>query len=166
MTIDEIHLLYPGISWINYINNFLDNPFVELHMNDSVILDNPMFLVNLSNILPTIAPRVQANFLITRGISKWMDEMMEIDREARDIWNKFNMVEAEEGDNANLTDKHFEQCVDKTASKLPIAVSSMYVRRYFETEGKSILETMVGNIKEAFKEMINEYKEGKVCEEK
>ena len=52
MRIDELRTLAPMVPWLDYINNILTEDLLQVEDTERVIVDEPGYLRNLTQLLP------------------------------------------------------------------------------------------------------------------
>ena len=52
MSTSELHTLAPMVPWLDYINNILTEDLLQVEDTERVIVDEPGYLRNLTQLLP------------------------------------------------------------------------------------------------------------------
>lgn len=146
MTIEDLSTKYPGIPWLDYLNNIL--PFGEQLLPSEVVeVVAPSFFEQLLNLLSKTPGRTIANYILWRTAKDLANELSE---DIRAIKRKFTAVKT--GQKNDKT--RWKECLDEAQYKLPLAMGALYVRRWFDKSAKSSTLKIIQDIRENFEEII------------
>lgn len=148
--LSELESEYSWLNWTSYINSILPDD-MEVDENEIINVNVPEYFAQLGDLLANVSSRILANYFFTRMVedaSGFLSEEIRQDltNTIRDIHGTFREVNKK------------AECIEATNRYLPEAVSALYVRRHFTKEAKKEVEDMVHNIKEVFRETINDLK--------
>jgi predicted metalloendopeptidase len=160
MPLSQVATLWPGVDWVKHVNNVLDSVNVTVTESEVVNVATPSYMRQAAEHLPTVAPRVQANYLFWRYVKFTMAFQ---GRKALDIKLKYDKVLSGKSQQA----PRWETCVKSTAGidaenlyflegSLTNAVGAMYAKRYFPADKKQVADEMVEYIRKEFKTMLDE----------
>lgn len=149
MTINQLTTLDPTTPWLEYINRVLSPDIVQVVGTETIIVDVPSYIRDLSALLAVTPARVQANYLMWRSAAASMAYLTE---EADKIGLKFSK---------KLTGKSEEpprwrKCVGAASGSLANAVGSLYVSKYFNEDSKATALEMVTEIRKQFEIILDQ----------
>jgi predicted metalloendopeptidase len=160
LPLSQLKTFWPGIDWVEHMNQVLDHPNVTVTGTEVVNLATPSYMRQAGEYLPAVSPRVLANYMHWRYVKS---TMAYLGRKALDIKLDYDKV---------LTGKsqqtpRWETCVKSTAGidanylyflegSLTNAVGAMYAKQYFPAEKKQVADEMVEQIRKEFKTMLDE----------
>ncbi|XP_063701659.1 neprilysin-2-like [Culicoides brevitarsis] len=150
ITLKDLQQKYPWLDWFGYISAILP-PYIPVDENELINIVDTKFVDNFGGLLEKTPKRTIANFLMTRvasGSVKYLTTKLR--KRQLEYFTKISGREDEEA--------RWKECSDITLSKLPNAVSAMYVRRYFNEESKKNALEMVDGIKQEFKNVLESVK--------
>ncbi|XP_055373967.1 neprilysin-2 [Condylostylus longicornis] len=148
ITLKQLQMEYTYMDWLDYINSLLPKS-IQIDENEIINISVPDFLKNLGSLLAKTDKRRIANYLMWRihGYSAFF-----LTEEIRKIQMKFITSVSGKQDQ----EPRWKECVDITASSLSMAVGSLYVRKHFKEDAKSIAMEMVNGIRQVFKKILQE----------
>ncbi|XP_031781394.1 neprilysin-2 [Nasonia vitripennis] len=127
-TIQNLETHIPIVSWLKYLNGLIE-PAAHLEINDIVHVENPNYLNQLAFLMTTTRKRTIANYIIWR-------------------------ITYESIPHLNTPIPRWKECaallVDKTKG-IPVGVSSLYIRRFFNEETRRDVRDIVHAIGDEFK---------------
>jgi len=160
MTLKKVQAMYPEIPLVKYVNHILGSADVTVDENEVVNVAVPKYITDFRELMKSATPRAQANYIVWRNVKFAMAYLNE---EALDIKLAYSKV---------LTGKtqeapRWEKCVKSTAGldgtylyfyegSLTNAIGGMYARKHFDLNAKDIADQMVENVREEFKNMLDE----------
>ncbi|XP_058790781.1 neprilysin-2-like [Phymastichus coffea] len=143
MTLDELQLEYPDISWSEYLNRIL-LPQTKLYKSSfPIIVKVPNFLKALLKLINSTPKRVLANYAIWRVVQE-SDSFM--NEHVKRI--KADFMASIIGTNVQVP--RWIQCLDYVSQKLYLAVGALYVREHFDKKSKVIAEELVDRLRRSF----------------
>ena len=148
LSTSEIAERYPGIDWIEYINNIL-KPHSSLNDDDFINVAVLTYLNDLDVLLKSTPKRVMANYAMWR-VTK--DSIHLLSERLNDLSTAFS--KATTGSSAKAP--RWKDCVIDTSWSLNHAVSAIYVRNHFSMSAKKSAEELVISIKDSFKKILKE----------
>ena len=143
MTISQLSVIDPETPWLVYVNNLLTEDIVQVDDSETIIVDVPSYVKDLSDLLSRTSKRVQANYLMWRAVASSMSYLTE---EADKIRLKFSRKIT----GLAAESPRWKRCVEETISSLPSAVGSLYVSNYFDEASKASADEMVSEIRKQF----------------
>ena len=72
MPISKLSKLDPNTPWLDYINTLLSEDIVQVKESETIIVDVPSYVTDLSNLLKVTSARTQANYLMWRAAATSM----------------------------------------------------------------------------------------------
>ncbi|XP_058117958.1 neprilysin-2-like [Anopheles ziemanni] len=143
MTVKEFQQRYPHTEWVDYFNALLISSGIVIDENEVINLCVPTFMEQLGPLLRNTPKRVMANYVMWR-ISWLSSYFLTENLRKRDLeFTKVVNGKQEE-------QPRWKECIDVTSGRLPIAVSALYIRKYFREESKRAALDMVNDIKSEF----------------
>ena len=140
-------------SWVDYVNKMVGGSRVP---NDEVVIvKNPTYLKKLSAVLTRTTTRTISNYLMWHVVKS---KMSYLNHEAGKLLEKFN----KEVEGINSDPPRWKKCAKEVGfesykdKSLRVVASSMYIQKYFMPEAKAEMLAMIGNIKSAFKKVVEE----------
>jgi membrane metallo-endopeptidase-like protein 1 len=159
MPLSQLKTFWPGIDWVEHINQVLDHPNITVTGSEMVNLATPSYMRQAGEYLPAVSSRVLANYMLWCYI---MSMMAFMDQKALDIKLKYDKVLT----GRSQRTPRWETCVASTAGldsylyylegSLTNAVGAMYAKQYFPAKKKKVADKMVGQIRKEFKTMLDE----------
>jgi predicted metalloendopeptidase len=149
MSISQLSELDPNTPWLEYINRILGGNIDKVDDDETVIVDVPSYIKNLSNLLVNTPPHVQANYLMWRATASSMTYLTEAADKIRQAFSKKITGQAEQP-------PRWKTCVNEARESLPNAVGSLYVSKYFHKQSKSTAVEMVSEIRNQFQLILDE----------
>jgi len=149
MKVSDLSRLDPNTPWLDYINTILSKEIVQITSDETIVVDVPSYISNLSQLLTVTPHNVQANYLMWRAAAASMAYLNEA---ADKIGLKFSK---------KLTGKseeppRWKKCVAAAAGSLANAVGSLYVTKYFNEDSKATALEMVSEIRKQFEILLDE----------
>ena len=148
----------PGFpaSWLTFFQEYYaSNPQLEIDPSERVIINDLAYFKNLSTLLASVDKKVVANYLMWRLTDSTMHFLNKV---ARDLKETFHMAR----DGNSEPPKDWKRCLKAVGfdnydeTNFIFAASSMYAKAYFKPEAKEKLEKMVGYLRKAFKQMVEQ----------
>lgn len=148
MTIAQLQTNYPYIDWLEYLNSLMP---AATNFTDSDIIINavPTFFEKLEAVLNSVSKEVMANYLMWRVA---VSSVSYLPKAFRDRQQEYSRITT----GRETSDPRGIICTDIALSYFPHAVGSLYVRKHFKEEAKENVMDMVNNLKEAFKEILDD----------
>ncbi|KAK8787379.1 hypothetical protein V5799_022845 [Amblyomma americanum] len=133
MPLSDLKKLAPKIDWDKYFNSLLVDPVAADEPINVVV---PEFVQRFESLMETTAPRTLANYMVWRVV---LQSYASLSKPWRERLQEFNGV---------LTGKtretaRWEQCMGSLTGSLGIALSSLYVRHFFQEDAKGAALDMV-----------------------
>ena len=147
-------LIYKGLS--NKEHGSDDNSGkIIIKSEEKIIIQNPSYFENFSDLISKTEPRVVANYMAWRVVQSRMEYL---NRAAQDIKHTYDKAITGVGN----VEARWKKCVKSSGfNSFSIktgggAASSMYVRKFFKPEEKQELEEIIGYVRRYFAHMLNE----------
>jgi len=149
MPVSKLTELDPTTPWLEYINRVLSPDIVKVDDTETIIVDVPSYIRDLSALLSVTPARIQANYLMWRAAAASMAYLTE---EADKIALKFSKKLTGKSEEA----PRWRKCVGAASGSMANAVGSLYVTKYFDEDSKSTALDMVARIRNQFELIINQ----------
>jgi len=147
--VSQLTELDPNTPWLEYINNVLSEARGHVEDSETIIVEVPSYLKQLSELLTVTPARVQANYLMWRAAASSMSYLTE---EADKIRLKFSKTLTGQSEQP----PRWKICVKETSESLPNAVGSLYVSKYFNEKSKTTALEMVTEIRNQFEVLLDQ----------
>ena len=137
------------VPWLDYINNILTKDLDQVVDTEIVIVDEPGYLKNLTQLLPKIENRTIANYMFWRVAAASLGYF-------NDAARKIQLEYAK-----NITGKKEETprwriCTGTASGTFSSPIGNMYVSKHFNEEAKHAMEEMVRDIRGEFNQILTE----------
>ena len=149
MPISKLPELDPNTPWLDYINRLLSEDIVQVKESETIIVDVPSYITDLSNLLKVTSDQTQANYLMWRAAAASMSYLTEA---ADKIGLKFSKKLTGQSEQP----PRWKRCVGAATGSLSNAVGSLYVSKYFDEKSKSTALEMVSEIRTQFELILDE----------
>ena len=77
MPVSKLSELDPHTPWLVYINRLLSDDIVQVEESETIIVDVPSYITDLSKLLQVTTARTQANYLMWRAAAASMSYLTE-----------------------------------------------------------------------------------------
>nr|WBW70053.1 venom protein [Lampona murina] len=146
-TVKELQELVPQIPWLTYFNGLLNE---EIDDSETVIVTDPNFLKNFSELITPTEKRVLANYILWRVV---LQSVPTLSKEWRNLYQEY----ISERTGETQPPPRWEECIFTIGGEpLQPALSAYYVRNYFEEESKDLALELVRYIKNEFLYILDE----------
>lgn len=148
MLVRDLDSLAPMVPWTEYINKILTPELLQIDDTERVIVNEPGYLQNLTNLLPKVNKRAISNYMMWRVARSSLGYFTE---EARKIQLEFAK---------NVTGKksatdRWKTCTGSATGSFSSPVGSMYVQKNFKEEAKQAMKEMVRDIRAEFDSILD-----------
>ncbi|XP_008479985.1 neprilysin-2-like [Diaphorina citri] len=147
MKITELQERYPSIPWTEYINTIL-SPNAQLKDDETIIVMEPEYIHDLEKLLSTTPKRTMANYVMWRATADSVSYLTEAIRARQSAYIKAVTGVSEQ-------QARWKDCVDAVKASFPLAIGSLYVRKYFKEAAKSNAVEMVQLMREEMYKIIS-----------
>ena len=146
----------PMVPWLEYINNILTPEILVVEDTERVILDEPGFLKNLTEILKRTPKRTIANYMFFRAASSSLGFFTEAARKVQEDYSQeLTGTTSKVGKSQNITQistktfqtPRWKQCVGTASGIFSSVVGHLYVKKHFKEEAKRAMDEMVRDIR-------------------
>jgi len=138
------------IDWSVYLNAiYNEGAGVEVPTNERIIVVETDYLKKLVALLDVTDNRVIANYVHWRLVRSLLDDTTQ---RMRDLLFDFQKVQL----GTSSPSARWLTCTDKVNNLVGYALSGPYVDETFSDDSKTQVETMIGNLKVAFKALVDE----------
>ena len=146
----------PMVPWLEYINNILTPEILVVEDTERVILDEPGFLKNLTEILKRTPKRTIANYMFFRAASSSLGFFTEAARKVQEDYSQeLTGTTSKVGKSQNITNisiktfqtPRWKQCVGTASGIFSSVVGHLYVKKHFKEEAKRAMDEMVRDIR-------------------
>ncbi|CAF0837890.1 unnamed protein product [Adineta steineri] len=138
-----------SFDFTNYLRQVYSSSGVTLNDNDVVSISELDYLRNASSIINQTSPRTIQNYFIWRFMMNRVSNMPKRYRTTREPFDReFRGTSSEKP--RSLT------CGNYVNANMGFAVSKVYIARYFDENARAESLEMIGNIRDAFIEMIKD----------
>lgn len=146
MTVRELKQKYPSIDWLEYFTRQLPYNII-IDDNELINVKTPHYIMDFEKLMRVTPKRIQANYAMARVVdtlNKYLhDEIRERKLQYDAILTGTIKLKARD-----------KECIDMVALKLPVSISALYVRRYFNKDMKNNAVALVNDIKKQFNNML------------
>ncbi|XP_053378992.1 neprilysin-like [Mercenaria mercenaria] len=159
MTISELkqNITEPGptdtiqFDWLEYISGVFDLENVKIQVNESepVVVEAIPYFEKLFSVLQKHGKRVVANYLVWFIIK---NRASNLDSRFTDLITEYNKVLY----GTTSSSERWKECVYLTESYFGMAVGHMFVKTKFDNSSKTAVHDMIGNIRNAFDELLDD----------
>ena len=131
------------VPWLEYINNILTPEILVVEDTERVILDEPGFLKNLTEILKRTPKRTIANYMFFRAASSSLGFFTEAARKVQEDYSQeLTGTTSKVGKSQNITNistktfqtPRWKQCVGTASGIFSSVVGHLYVKKHFKEE--------------------------------
>eukprot|EP00092_Neocalanus_flemingeri_P081366 GFUD01101616.1.p1 GENE.GFUD01101616.1~~GFUD01101616.1.p1 ORF type:complete len:767 (-),score=189.44 GFUD01101616.1:111-2411(-) len=147
MLLKDLHDLAPMIPWLEYINNILTKDLIQVDDNERVIVDEPGYLKNLTELLPTVEKRTIANYMFWRAARASLGYFTEAARKIQLDYSK-NIT------GTKSQTPRWRKCTGAASGSFASLVGNLYVTKHFNEEAKHVMNEMVRDIRNEFEEIL------------
>lgn len=148
---EQLSQIMPKFPWNRYVN-CLAEPTVHINETDKLIrVLNPHYIFNLRQFLNNTPKRVLANYLVWRVIA---DTIPHLHNRIGKIERRFRRLSANNG----VKMIRWKQCIVWLSEErygLPVGLSTLYVRKYFNNATTRSIEPVLNTIVNEFKLLMN-----------
>ncbi|TRY74682.1 hypothetical protein TCAL_12781 [Tigriopus californicus] len=140
-------------SWVEFLDRIIYTH--NITENERIIVGNPEFFKSFSDVVTKASPRTLANYICLRFVKSVIGLTTS---EARDVAQEF----AEVVRGTKELPPRWKTCVTTTGFNTGSDISflypagSLYAKHYFPKEAKVVMQEMIDNIRESFKEILDE----------
>ncbi|KAK4879930.1 hypothetical protein RN001_008076 [Aquatica leii] len=149
MTVAELQQRFPYMNWLNFINNVIAIPGIQINENDIVDVGSPKFINNIETLLNKTPKKTQANYLISVAVASIAYTLNE---KARNREFQLN----QEASGIKVEEPRWNVCLNLATLKLKTAIGALYARTFFKQNSKSGVQLMVSNLHLKLMKMLNE----------
>eukprot|EP00090_Calanus_glacialis_P020602 TRINITY_DN3177_c0_g1_i1.p1 TRINITY_DN3177_c0_g1~~TRINITY_DN3177_c0_g1_i1.p1 ORF type:complete len:763 (-),score=121.64 TRINITY_DN3177_c0_g1_i1:74-2362(-) len=149
MMIKDLHEHAPMVPWLEYINNILTTDLLQVEETERVILDEPGYLKNLTNLLPKTNNRTIANYMFWRVARSSLGYFTEAAR-------KVQLEYAKNITGTKSQTPRWRQCTGSASGSFASPIGNMYVTKHFNEDAKHAMDEMVRDIRHEFDRILNE----------
>lgn len=142
----DLQQKYMWLDWFGYISAILP-PDVIVDENEVINIVDVPFVDKLGDLLDRTPKRTISNFLLIRVVAGSVKYLTSKLRKRQQEYLKVVYGQSEE-------EARWKECTEVTLSKLPNALSAMYVRRNFDQNAKQTALEMVKDIKREFENVL------------
>ncbi|XP_014250818.1 neprilysin-2 isoform X2 [Cimex lectularius] len=142
MTLGSMMLKFPTIPWREYVTRLLP-PMYDIKEEEPVIVAVPEYITGVEKILEQTPKKVLANYLLWRAASS---TIFYLPTRFRDRQQKY----ARATSGSKMRQPRWMECSGLAAGSVSLAVSSLYVERYFNDEAKQMALDLVDRVKKEF----------------
>merc|ERR1711936_657879 len=140
MMIRDLTEYAPMVPWLEYINNILTPEILVVDDTERVILDEPGYMRNLTEILKRTPKRTIANYMFFRAASSSLGFFTEAARKVQEDYSK-------ELTGTTSTTPRWKQCVGTASGIFSSVIGHLYVKKHFKEEAKRAMDEMVRDIR-------------------
>lgn len=156
MTVSDMYSnLTKDIDWLGYLRTIFSAVNISIELDEPVVVLAPEFFVKLGQLLNRTSSRVVVNYLF------WNTQLDPFDyftshEEKEFVLHDHDRVISQSIDDRLSVTYQWYVCVAFVEYHLGMAASRMYLDAHFKKENKATVGQIVGEIKEAFVELIDE----------
>jgi predicted metalloendopeptidase len=149
MMIKDLHIHAPMVPWLEYINKILTTDLLQVEETERVILDEPGYLKNLTNLLPKTNKRTIANYMFWRVARSSLGYFTEAAR-------KIQLEYAKNITGTKSQTPRWRQCTGSASGSFASPIGNMYVTKHFNEDAKHAMDEMVRDIRHEFDRILTE----------
>lgn len=149
MTVRNLTARYPQFDWLPYLSKQLSEADINITMDEQVVVTAVQYFDKIFSVADAAPRRALMNYCMWRIVLPLVGLL---DKKLRDIKTQFK--QAIHGN--KRSSERWEDCVTVTDAKFPETAGRLYVDRYFSNRAKQKVESMIGDLIVAFKEMLHE----------
>ncbi|XP_014091152.2 neprilysin-2 isoform X1 [Bactrocera oleae] len=158
-TLKQLQAAYPYVQWVDYTNALLPNK-IKVDENEPVNLSVPSFFEELGPLLERTPNRVIANYMMWRihafSIVFLSEQFRKRQLQYATALSGRQEQEARWKECVDIASGSYDEEVEDEVEGLAIAVGSLYVRKHFKQDSKSIALDMVHQIRGVFDNILSE----------
>ncbi|KAK5647008.1 hypothetical protein RI129_005472 [Pyrocoelia pectoralis] len=147
MSIEQLQHTFPFLNWMEYIQNLLDIPDIEIKYDEIVTVTVPNFFTELEILLQKTPKRVLSNYAMSAAV---FSASFYLTRQLRDRLHEFYKVVTGQLERT----PRWKECTSFASGSVYLVSSSLYVRKYFNEKAKIHAEEMVSDILKEFKTIL------------
>ncbi|KAL3993800.1 Neprilysin-2 [Acanthocheilonema viteae] len=154
MTIEQMRKEFPNFNWLLFFNTIFQNigssndKMIVINDTTEIVIYGLQFIKKLDKLLPKYDKRIITNYLAWCWFFKTM---------LRDLPDPFALTMFKFYKSLNLMQvpkMRWHSCVTRINNLMPMAISSIYIRKHFDNEAKKQVEEMIDLIMAAFVDML------------
>uniref|UniRef100_P0C1T0-4 Isoform 4 of Membrane metallo-endopeptidase-like 1 n=1 Tax=Rattus norvegicus TaxID=10116 RepID=P0C1T0-4 len=138
-----------GFNWTLFIQNVLSSVQVELLPNEEVVVYGIPYLENLEEIIDVFPAQTLQNYLVWRLVLDRIGSLSQRFKEARVDYRKALY-------GTTMEEVRWRECVSYVNSNMESAVGSLYIKRAFSKDSKSIVSELIEKIRSVFVDNLDE----------
>ncbi|KAF5280980.1 hypothetical protein FQR65_LT14904 [Abscondita terminalis] len=147
MTVFDLQNKFSSIPWMEYLNNVMDIPDIQIKNSDVIIIAVPNYISELEKLLTQTPKRVLANYVMWRAAASSVSYLTD---ELRNRQLQYSTILS----GRTEREARWKECVDIASGSMSIAAGALYVRKYFHEDAKQNAVEMVNDIKSEFIEIL------------
>merc|ERR1711962_902947 len=146
-----------SLDWLAFLTDAFSASAIAIDENTPVIVQEPEYLWNLTQLVDQTDPRIIANYLNWRHVKSLGDETTQA---MRDASFEYAMV----ANGVTASEPRWQQCSNKANNLLGFAIGTKYIDGYFSQQAKDEANEMVEDIRSSFEELllINEWMDDEI----
>ncbi|KAF5280977.1 hypothetical protein FQR65_LT14901 [Abscondita terminalis] len=149
MNVAEIKKRFPQIDWIDFMNNIIDIPGIQIYDNDTVDVSSLEYVNKLERLLTQTRKRTQANYVMSVAVASIAYALNQ------DVRNReYKLLQDLSGTESKLP--RWNECLEHVTIKLKVAIGALYARKFFKQSSKAIVDSMVSNLHLRLLKMLKE----------
>ncbi|VIO93997.1 Uncharacterized protein BM_BM7805 [Brugia malayi] len=154
MTIEQMSKEFPNFNWLLFFSTIFqniassDNQIIKMNDTTEIVIYGLQFIKKLDELLPKYDKRIISNYLAWCWFFKTM---------LRDLPDPFALTMFKFYKSLNLMQvpkMRWHSCVTRVNNLMPMAVSSIYIRKHFDNEAKKQVEEMIELIMATFVDIL------------
>ncbi|XP_038076772.1 neprilysin-1-like isoform X2 [Patiria miniata] len=146
-TLEELNAAYPQINWTLFYDLIMPDKVKPILPTERIVNKVPLYLKNVTEWLVRQDNRVIANYMVWRLVNGMVSDLGQIFIDIRQRY--LNVLLG-----TSSTPARWKRCVIEANNVLEFATGRMYVEEYFPAIAKEKTIEMIGNLKIAFKAML------------
>nr|XP_048680528.1 membrane metallo-endopeptidase-like 1 isoform X3 [Caretta caretta] len=136
-------------NWTLFIQGIMSSVNVQIHLDEEVVVYGAPYLQELKAIISNYSASTIQNYLVWRLV---VDRVSSLSRRFKDA--RANYRKALYG--TTLEEARWRECVSYVNNNMENVVGALYVRETFAGESKKMVRDLIGKIREAFIETLDE----------
>ena len=146
LTLNELQEEIPEIDWMRYLTIIQDR---VINLEEKVIMFAKTYMKDLVKLIDSTEPATVVNYLIWRFVRHRINNL---DNRFLEAKQKFYL----DCFGREKSPPRWKSCVTQVNSNMGMATGSLFVRKYFDENSKYDTITMVHELQQSFREILNE----------
>ncbi|XP_016074709.1 PREDICTED: membrane metallo-endopeptidase-like 1 [Miniopterus natalensis] len=138
-----------GFNWTLFIQSVLSSVNIEMLPDEEVVVYGIPYLQKLENIINVFSARTIQNYLVWRLVQDRISSLSQRFKDARANYRKVLYGKTVE-------EVRWRECVSYVNSNMESAVGSLYVKKAFSRDSKTLVKELIDKVRAVFVETLDE----------